>query len=144
MAGCKAIYIRTNDINKEVSFTSKEAYTTYFNLKHEITRDKIYFPEPDAYWEVASYLLKDVDYFYGITLNDSTQIDDPYLNKIKSCSGRISGIIHSLDEKYKTKPTQLAKFNLTNSKGQKMDISKVKSVIFVLSTKLGKERLKNH
>lgn len=141
-AGCKAIYIRTNDINKEVSFTSKEAYTTYFNLNYEITQDKIYFPQPGAYWEVASYLLKDVDYFYGITLNDSTQIDDPYLNEIKSCSGRVSGIIHALDKDYNTKPTQLSKFNLTNSSGQKMDISKGKSVIFILSTKLGRERLK--
>lgn len=139
--GCTSLYEKSLGINKEIIFVSKQTYNNYFVENFSYKNHKIYFPTKENYWENIQYLLNDVDYFYGITLNDSTQIDDAYLNEIKSCAGRISKIINSSEKNYNTKPTQLSTFNLYNIDGKKLDISKNKSVVFIISTKLGNEKL---
>lgn len=142
LCSCNTIHHTVYRTNKKITFSSKADYLDYFRREFDIQSEKIYFPETTEYWTTIQYLLKDVDYFYGITTSESLMIDDSYLNKIKSCPGRISQIIHDIDKSYNTKPTQISSYSFKNINGQKMDITNGKSVIFIISTRLGSDRKK--
>ena len=143
LTSCTTIYKTINGVNKIKAFESREEYANYFNSKYDLEKEKIYFLPKNEIGSFFRYISENkVSYFYGITLNDSLKINDPFLNENNSCSGRISDIIHAQKKEYNTIPTKLATFSFENVNQEKLDISKGKSVIFLISTQLGRSNNK--
>lgn len=135
---CVTTYKTLNNA-KAIEFKDKKEYATYFQSKYGIDENKIYFLDKESAGDFFRYINEQgVSYFYGITLNDSLKINDPYLNEMSSCSGRVSQIINEQGKQYNTITTKLTTFNFKDINQNKLDISKGKSVIFLVSTQFGK------
>jgi hypothetical protein len=135
---CKAIYSEMSGMNKTYTFKNKSDYTTFFSSKYHYDKQKIFFVNKDQYWDFFEYISKEKSsYFYGITLNDSLKIEDSFLNENKSCLGRISKIINSTNTVYETKSSKISSFEFINTENRKIDFNIGKSIIFLISPKLG-------
>ncbi|MFL9838096.1 hypothetical protein ABS768_11340 [Flavobacterium sp. ST-75] len=136
---CTPIYRTYNNTNKTVNFKNKEEAVDYFSKKYSYNREKIYFINPTETGSFMEYLVsQNTSYFYGITVNDTLKINNSSLKADNSCSGVVSGVINSKDIDYKIEPTKISTFDLKNVQNKAIDLKKGKSVIFIISTKLGK------
>lgn len=136
---CKMVYNSFNGVNKTTTFDNKEEYLKYFEKKFNFHRDNIYFPEKEEYGNLMNYISNQkVSFFYGITVNENSKINDSYLNDNNSCFGRIETLIKNRNLEHKLTVTEITKFKFENIDNKRIDFKNGKSVIFIISTKLGR------
>ena|SRR5690606_36406083 len=136
---CAPTYRTYNNTNKTVNFKNKEEAVDYFSKKYSYNREKIYFINPAETGSFMEYLVsQNTFYFYGITVSDTLKINSPLLKADNYCSGVVSKVINSKNIDYKSEPTKISTFDLKNVQNKAIDFKKGKSVIFIISSKLGK------
>lgn len=136
---CKMVYNSFNGVNKMTTFNNKEEYLKYFEKRFNFHREDIYFPEKEEYGNLMNYISNQkVSFFYGITVNENSKIYDSYLNDNNSCFGRIVTIIKNRNFEHKLTGTEITKFKFENINSKTIDFNNGKSVIFIISTKLGR------
>jgi hypothetical protein len=133
------VYNSVNGVNKVIVFNNKTEYLNYFEEKFNFQKEKMYFPKKEEYSRLMNYFSdQKVSYFYGITVNEKNKINDANLNDNNSCLGRIEELINNLDSKHELIETEIAKFDFENINNERINFNKGKSIIFIISTKLGK------
>ncbi len=136
---CKMVYNSFNGVNKMTTFNNKEEYLKYFEKRFNFHREDIYFPEKEEYGNLMNYISNQkVSFFYGITVNENSKIHDSYLNDNNSCFGRIETLINNINFEHKLTGTGITKFKFENIDNKRIDFNNGKSVIFIISTKLGR------
>jgi len=136
---CKMVYNSFNGVNKMTTFNNKEEYLKYFEKRFNFHREDIYFPEKEEYGNLMNYISNQkVSFFYGITVNENSKINDSYLNDNNSCFGRIETLIKNRNLEHKLTVTEITKFKFENIDNKRIDFKNGKSVIFIISTKLGR------
>lgn len=136
---CKMVYNSFNGVNKMTTFNNKEEYLKYFEKRFNFHREDIYFPEKEEYGNLMNYISNQkVSFFYGITVNENSKIYDSYLNDNNSCFGRIETLIKNRNLEHKLTVTEITKFKFENIDNKRIDFNNGKSVIFIISTKLGR------
>ncbi len=136
---CKMVYNSFNGVNKMTTFNNKEEYLKYFEKRFNFHREDIYFPEKEEYGNLMNYISNQkVSFFYGITVNENSKIQDSYLNDNNSCFGRIETLINNINFEHKLTGTGITKFKFENIDNKRIDFNNGKSVIFIISTKLGR------
>lgn len=136
---CKMVYNSFNGVNKMTTFNNKEEYLKYFEKRFNFHREDIYFPEKEEYGNLMNYISNQkVSFFYGITVNENSKIHDSYLNDNNSCFGRIETLIKNRNLEHKLTVTEITKFKFENIDNKRIDFKNGKSVIFIISTKLGR------
>jgi len=136
---CKMVYNSFNGVNKMTAFNNKEEYLKYFEKRFNFHREDIYFPEKEEYGNLMNYISNQkVSFFYGITVNENSKIHDSYLNDNNSCFGRIETLINNINFEHKLTGTGITKFKFENIDNKRIDFNNGKSVIFIISTKLGR------
>lgn len=136
---CKMVYNSFNGVNKMTTFNNKEEYLKYFEKRFNFHREDIYFPEKEEYGNLMNYISNQkVSFFYGITVNENSKIHDSYLNDNNSCFGRIETLINNINFEHKLTGTGITKFKFENIDNKRIDFKNGKSVIFIISTKLGR------
>ncbi|MCG2610933.1 hypothetical protein LZZ90_05385 [Flavobacterium sp. SM15] len=140
LVSCEGIYKTVNGVNKDLLFENRSECVNYFNSNYNIETDRIFFIQNGEFGDFMSYIQREkVSYFYGITLNDKCKIDDPKLNENSSCYGRILSLMNNHDSEFKTKKTEISNFNFENIKGERIDFTNSKQIVFLLTTKFGKK-----
>jgi hypothetical protein len=133
------VYNSFNGVNKMTTFNNKEEYLKYFEKRFNFHREDIYFPEKEEYGNLMNYISNQkVSFFYGITVNENSKIQDSYLNDNNSCFGRIETLINNINFEHKLTGTGITKFKFENIDNKRIDFNNGKSVIFIISTKLGR------
>jgi hypothetical protein len=136
---CSSVYKKIDGWNKHQRFDNVNDYVSFFSKKYKVKKEKFFFVQEDQYWPFMEYLQQNnkMNYFYGITLNDSTEIYDPFLNEMSGCTGRISGVITNMDNPENTKESGISNFYFSNLQHSAIDFSKGKSVIFLFGENAG-------
>lgn len=97
---CKTIVNSVYGVNKNLAFKSLKDYEEYVRKKYEIEVKNLYYLDQNNYYGFLEQIIDNkIDYFLGIFLNDSSQIQkSDFLMQNESCGGRILKEIQSISD----------------------------------------------
>lgn len=149
---CTSVIKEVYGVNKNKEFRNIDEYISYISRQYHFSLKNLYYADDEATYNALAMDIADshTDFFYGIFINDSTQIKKTDFLKInESCRGRIMNEISIPTDKHADLLQKTITFKGNSFKnsitGQSMDLntSNRKKIILLFSYKLGSLREKD-
>ena len=144
---CSPIIKTMYGVNKNIKFKNTNDYTYYLSKNYHFNIENLYYAQNEtSYKELATDIInKHTDFFYGIFLNDTTQIKkSDFLIENESCRSRILKEINSMHKNNTPLNTQNNTLfkknsfkNIVTDKPINLSANNRKKVVLVFSYKLG-------
>ncbi|WP_175620879.1 hypothetical protein [Chryseobacterium schmidteae] len=145
---CVPVMKEVYGVNKKIEFKNRKEYISHLQNKYNFNLKNLYYADEKSYDNLINHIVtNDLNYFYGIVLNDSIQIKRSGLIKNESCSYSILNEMNAVPKELNSTNTEKNNFfvknsffNILNDEPLNLNSNERKKIILIFSYTMGQLR----